>query len=40
VENWLHDRVSTEIGDMIEVGDNFMILVEEENEDGLHLYIL
>lgn len=39
-ENMLHDGVSIEIGDLVEVGDNFMIPAEEENEDGVQFYIL
>jgi hypothetical protein len=40
VENWLHDGVSVEIGDMVQVGDNFMIPAKEDNEDGVQFYVL
>lgn len=39
-DNWVHDGVSTELGDFVEVGDNFMIPAEEDNEDGVEFYIL
>jgi hypothetical protein len=38
--NWVHDGVSLELGDLVEVGDNFMIPAEEENEDSVDFYIL
>lgn len=38
--NWVHDGVSVEIGDLVCVGDNFMIPAESENEDGVDYYIL
>jgi len=40
VENWLYDGVSVEIGDMVQVGDNFMIPTKEDNEDGVQYYVL
>jgi hypothetical protein len=38
--NWVHDGVSLELGDLVLIGDNFMIPVEEDNEDGVDFYIL
>ena len=38
--NWIHDGVSIEIGDLVGVGDNFMIPAECDNEDGVDYYIL
>jgi hypothetical protein len=38
--NWVHDGISLELGDLVVLGDNFMIHVEEENEDGVDFYIL
>ena len=38
--NWIHDGVSVEIGDLVRVGDNFMIPAECDNEDGVDYYIL
>jgi hypothetical protein len=39
-ENWVHDGVSVQIGDLVEVGDNFMVPAAEENDDGVEYYIL
>jgi hypothetical protein len=39
-ENWVHDGVSVQIGDLVEVGDNFMVPTAEENDDGVEYYIL
>jgi hypothetical protein len=39
-ENWMHDGVSVQIGDLVEVGDNFMVPAAEENDDGVEYYIL
>ena len=38
--NWVHDGMSVEIGDLVCVGDNFIILAESKNEDGVDYYIL
>jgi hypothetical protein len=38
--NCVHDGVSLELGDLVLIGDNFMILVEEDNKDGVDFYIL
>ena len=39
-ENWVHDNVSIQIGDLIDIGDNFMVPAAEENDDGVEYYIL
>jgi hypothetical protein len=36
----VHDGVSLELGDLVVLGDNFMIPAKEENEDGFDFYIL
>ena len=38
--NWVYDGISEEVGDLVEIGDNFMIPAEEGNEDGVEYYIL
>lgn len=38
--NWMHDGVSMSLGDLVDVGDNFMIPAEDDNEDGVEFYIL
>lgn len=37
---WVYDGISEDIGDLVEIGDNFMIPTEEDNEDGVEYYIL
>jgi len=37
---WVHYGESMEIGDLVEVGDNFMIPMEDDNEDVVEFYIL
>jgi hypothetical protein len=39
-ENWVHDDVSVQIGDLVEIGDNFMVPVAEENDNRVEYYIL
>jgi hypothetical protein len=39
-ENWMHDGVSVQIGDLVEIGDNFMVPAAEENDDRVEYYIL
>jgi hypothetical protein len=39
-ENWVHDGVSAQIGDLVEVGENFMVPTVEENDNGVEYYIL
>jgi hypothetical protein len=36
----VHDGVSVQIGDLVEVGDNFMVPTTDENDNGVEYYIL
>ena len=37
---WVYDGISKEVGNLVEIGDNFIIPAEEGNEDGVEYYIL
>jgi hypothetical protein len=39
-ENWVHNGISIQIGNLVEVVDNFMVPAAEENNDGVEYYIL
>ena len=36
----MYDGILEEVGNLVEIGDNFMIRAEEDNEDGVEYYIL
>lgn len=38
--NWVSDGISEEVDDLVDIGENFMIPAEEENEDRVEFYIL
>jgi hypothetical protein len=39
-ENWVHNDILVQIRNLVEVGNNFMVLVAEEIDNVVEYYIL